>query len=268
MRVSFIPGSPGPALLSTLGVLRRPASRGDRLANQSLAGTNDVYAGFVRRALDVRGVSYYVAAARNDSGAWLPSPRCFAMQTAAARAYARKIPAGVRAQTLALQAAFIAYDRRAAAQAPRDVVCLVSTARNGGGSECGVTTAAIRAGVAPSNDQGTFSGVVPDGVASVTLRFPAAGGRAADAVTATVTGNMYAVHVTGMSDAPPTEPTMIWRSADRRVLKTIPVATARYCRQHPLPCLAVAGSGVSEASSSSGTTPGPAPPRGAAHPGG
>jgi hypothetical protein len=43
--------------------------------------------------------------------------------------------------------------------------------------ECSVTADEIRYGLFPSDDNGTFSGPVPDGVASVTLSFAAAAGR-------------------------------------------------------------------------------------------
>ncbi len=115
---TFIHGSPDRTLLSTVGVLRRPAEPSDRLAAQWLGGDGQVYAGFIRRSLIARGVSYYVIAARNIFSASVPSDRCFALQTQALHTYAGKIPAALRAATLTLQAQFMSYDRRLISRAP------------------------------------------------------------------------------------------------------------------------------------------------------
>ncbi|MGA9859317.1 MAG: hypothetical protein WBQ18_15740 [Solirubrobacteraceae bacterium] len=57
----------------------------------------------------------------------------------------------------------------------------------------------------------------------------------------------------------PVEPTIIWRAADGRVIKTItvpsPAAVAALCRRHPTECAAMASafsSGGSSSASSSG----------------
>jgi hypothetical protein len=266
--VSFIHGSPGPALLSTLGVLRRPVTAADHLGSQWLSGSSDVYAGSVRRALTARGVSYYVFAARQDLGAMSPSPHCFTLQDQAVHAYAPKIPSALRAQTLALEAALMRYARGLVAMAPQDVVCSVQISRNGGSSSgCGETLTQLRAGLQPSDDSGSFSAVVPDGVASVTLRFPAASGHPAITATARVRNNVYAVRVPQLANATQVQPTitMIWRAADGRILKTIVPqsrqAAAAYCRNQPIPCLAIegatstgGGSVLKSSSSASSTT--------------
>jgi hypothetical protein len=73
---------PSPALVSTLGVLRRPAGRPtDRLSSQWLAGEGQVYAGSVRHMLTARGVSYHVWATRGVLTGSVPSDRCFALET-------------------------------------------------------------------------------------------------------------------------------------------------------------------------------------------
>jgi hypothetical protein len=58
-----------------------------------------------------------------------------------------------------------------------------------------------------------MSGVVPDGVASVTLGFPKA------SVTARVVDNVFVVREP-RGDNPP--PRIVWRSANGTVMKTIP----------------------------------------------
>jgi hypothetical protein len=272
-KVTFISGSPGPDLLATLGVLRRHQTAADRLTASSFldSGPEQVYRGYERRALVSDGVSYYIVAVRQDRLAGVPSDRCIAMQEAALRSYAPKIPPSVRTQTLALQTGFISYALRFVAEAPRDGICLVTLARGGtDGGDCTTVASQIQAGEQPSNDNGTFSAVVPDGVASVTLRFPAVRRGHAASVTASVHGNMYAVRAPrAFSGAGgPAEPTMLWRSAQGRVLRTISPprlgSSKQACRADPLACLLVLGSSPSESSSSSSSTApvAPSPPGG------
>ena len=129
-----------------------------------------------------------------------------------------------------------------------------------------LTAAAISAGVGPTNDSGTFSSVVPDGVALVTLRIRRRDGRTVS-VTAPVWGNIYAVHVADAGNNAPMAIT--WRSPQGNAIKTVTrpsaAALARYCRRH-IACAALAmggvaasssgggGGGFSEASSSSSST--------------
>ena len=259
--VQIIHGTPGRSLLSILGVLRRPATPADKLSPDLLgSGLGDsVYAGHLRRARVLDGTSYYVAPARDDPAARFPSAACFAKQAAALELYLPKIPAALRAPTRELQTRLIAYDRHLASTPPQDALCFVTTSRNSGTSECGVTAAQIRAGQGLSGSQDVFSGVVPDGVASVTLRFPPSSPRPASSVTAAVRGNVYIVHVAGAGKSSAVVvPTIIWRAADGHVLKTInepnPAKIARLCRQRPVTCLAASGAAYADGSSSSSSS--------------
>jgi hypothetical protein len=224
-----------------------------------LSGGN-VYAGATRRALVADGTTYYIVPERDDPAAELPPSRCLTLHTAALHRALPHIPKALRAQTVALQAAFIAVDRESVARGPQDIICVLTHSRNAGGSTCGTTVAQIQHGIAPDDDQGTFSAVVPDGVATVTLRFPATGGHPARSVTAGVHGNVYAVRIAGESPAgrQAASPVAIWRSAQGTVIRTVtqpsPAATAKFCREHPVQCLKLSlsrSSGQSSASSSS-----------------
>ena len=251
---TYIHGSPGSDLLSILGVLRRAATPADRLDSEVVAGTPDIYRAYVRRASSAGGISYYIVPARFDRAASIPSERCFELQVAALKGELPKLPVPLRQPTRKLQRAFIAYDRSIVAHAPRDTICFVSIGRNESGTGCGITPEAIKEGQAGQDNQGTYSGVVPDGVATVTLSFPTAGGQTAHAATVSVIGNVYAAHVSTRSISVPT-PTIIWRSAQGRVLKRIspPNAAARAsaCKQYPLACLAVQGASAETSSASS-----------------
>jgi hypothetical protein len=264
-RQSIIHGSPAKALLSILGVLRRPAMPADRLSpNESLGMPMAVYAGATRRALVAHGVSYYLIPARQDPSAGQPSTSCFAAQQAALVRALPTIPAALRAPTRALQARMIAFDRRLISQPPQDVICLATYAQNSGGASCGGTAGTIARGASSLQEDGnshTVSGLVPDGVASVTLRFPAAGGRPARAVTTAVHGNVFAVRAAVPTTQAEAEPIEVLRSANGRVIRTITPpsrsAVAATCRRHPIQCVALSGATTEQASSSSSTVPAP-----------
>ncbi len=242
--VSFVNGSPGVALSSVLGVLRRPQTASDHLRPAALAGTPDVYAGHTRLALSAGRVSYFIVPARADSAASIPSARCFDLQRAALRADLPNIAPALRRPTLALQAGLIRFGRHLATHEPRSTICLVTASGNSGGSDCGITAAEIKRGVPASYGRGTFSGIVPDGVASVTLSFRAKSGSPTRSVTGAVTGNVYAVHV-AHAPSVPVIPTVIWRSADGHILKRVsppsPQSVTTACRHHPVECLMAQG---------------------------
>jgi hypothetical protein len=267
--VPQIHGEPGHALLSTLGVLRRPATAADRLPADSLptggAGLA-VYAGAMRRAATIGQTRYYFVPVREDPAAYIPSARCLALQNDTITKALPTFPAALRGDIRDIGAALVAYERELATKPPVDEVCEVTVQRNGGGNSCSETPQEIRNGTFPGDDNGTFSGIVPDGVASVTLSLPATAGRAARSVTATVHGNVYAVHAGAGRTAEPGSATITWRAADARVLKTYSVPAQltlkTLCREHPDACLSAAlvlggttsSAGGSSASSSSSSS--------------
>lgn len=258
-RTTIIRGSPGPALLSTMAVLRRPASSADRLSAQALQTVSEpVYGSAVRLARVVGHSAYYVVPTREDLAAWEPSTRCSQLQEAALRRYAPRIPTTLRNQTLALFAQLTAFDRSMIANAPSDTLCLFSVGGNNSGGGCGLTAAEIREhGSGLSDDSGTVSELLPDGVATVTLRFPAARGRPAYSVTGRVLGNLMAIRARHTFGGTSDQPIAVWRAADGRILKTItpptPAQVQGYCRQHAALC-AITMLGTSSSGSSSSTT--------------
>ena len=265
------PGAPGGELTSILGILRRPATAADAvpggLAGQ---GMTDVYTSYLRRAQMTGGFTFYVVPARRSGFNGLPSVACLAAEDAALRRALPQIPSSLRTGTLALQTEVEAFYRRARAQAPQNVICIVITESNGGGESCGLSAAAILQGAAAENQLGVFTGIVPDGVATVTLRFPAAGHSRARSFTAIVHGNVYAVPAPrGISAG--VQPAVIRRAAGGRVLSTyVPPTRAqviRLCRRDPLNCLARSSSSSgwsSSAASSSSSASAAGPGRGSA----
>ncbi|MBV9604048.1 MAG: hypothetical protein JO027_03010 [Solirubrobacterales bacterium] len=262
--VSFVHATPDPQLLSTIGVLRRPAEPSDHLANAVLAGIPDVYSGFIRRAFSVDGRSMYVVVAGFDRATSVPSDLCFALQEQALERYLPKIPPGLRTPTTELQTGYIAWDQQLVAHTPRDGICLIEIGRSESSTSCGITAAQISLGVTPTDDQGVYSGIVPDGVATVTLTFPAAHGHPARSVTGPAIGNVYTI-AAGLEPQQPVEPTptVTWRSAHGALIKTIPVPTPAQeragCRQALVACTLLQDGGLTESSGSSSSTSATAP---------
>jgi hypothetical protein len=262
--VSTVHGSPSRTLTSVLGVLKRAPTAADHLRSEALAGTPDVYAGHTRLALSAGGASYFIVPARYDRAASIPSDRCFDLQGAALRAYAPNIPASLRESTLRLQAGLIAFARQTAAHAPKDTICLVRVSGNSSDSACGMTAAEIKEGVPPSYGQGTYSSIVPSGVATVTLSFRARGRVPAHSVTASVTGNVYVVHDPHLAAVSVLPAVVVWRASNGRVLKRISAPTAQSatnaCRRQPVACLIAQTAVGTSSSSQSGSAAAPAKP--------
>jgi len=256
---------PGHALLSTLGLLRRPATPADRLPAHALdmAGSGvSIYAGAARRALLGGQLATFIVPIRQSPNAGFPSDRCFALQVAAVKQALPSMPAKLRAPTWALANAFVAYDRSLAGHAPIDGICEITIlSHNGRSSGCGMTVSQIRAGTLPEEDNGTFSGLVPDGVASVTLRFAASAGHAPRTATVRVHDNGYRVHVAGLPLTRASFPTVTWRDASGKVLRTYseppmanPSSLKQLCAKHPATCVPAVLASAATTVHVSGTT--------------
>jgi hypothetical protein len=220
-----------------------------------------VYAGAARRALRAH-LGAFIVPIRQSAKAGFPSARCFALETTAVRRALPTMPRELCAPTWALTNAFIAYDRSLAARTSVDGICEITfLSGNGRSSSCGITVSQIRHGMLPDQDNGTFSGLVPDGVASVTLRFAASSGRPAHTATAAVHDNVYSVHVAGLPSSGPVFPTVVWRDASGKVLKTYsapaeanPQTLKQLCARHPSSCAPMA---LLSAATGGGSAPGP-----------
>jgi hypothetical protein len=223
-------GSPRTQLQSVLGVLRRPATRADtpRVPHLSTpfypSEAREVFARYARRARVEDGVSYFVIPVRGLIETLNYPASCDPAQVAQLRSELPRIPAAERAATLALQQRFLALIR--AGQQPadpnRDSICFMTLSASGtGGGVCGATAALIARNGAMQSNGHVLSGVVPDGVASVTLHYPASNGSPALTVTTGVAGNVFAASLARLTQAANWPPDIAWRSATGRVIKTI-----------------------------------------------
>jgi hypothetical protein len=134
---------------------------------------------------------------------------------AALRVELERIPVAVRSATLSLESRLAALRRQLAERLAGGGICVETyqVRGNANGGSCGATVIDL--------EQRGFGVVVPDGVATVAIRYPATKTLAARTDTANVIGNVF--------DAPPQPrdrrgllPTIIWRSANGKVRQTIP----------------------------------------------
>jgi len=181
---SWNTGTPSPAFLSLLGVLRRPDTSADSLPAQvqsSLGDGQNVYVNYVRRAQVIGGRTFYVLPVRFGCDAATPEEGV--LLACILRANQRTIDAGVGGDSTA-------------AQVKADGMFLV-------GGSCLHT-----------NQATLIAGIVPDSVASITLRYPSI------TVTAAAVNNVVVVSVPHPG-SPLWHPiSMTWRAANGHIIKT------------------------------------------------
>ena len=194
---------------------------------------------YVRLARSAFGRNWYVWVA---GPAFLPPAnigRCLAAQASDFRRELPSIPTSLRVQTTHLFDTQLSAERVDDARPPRPVgVTLFGLNPGGGGGGGGGADAAQieNQGMWASSSGGTganpgltlFEGVVPDGVATVTLHYPAGkvGGfsrRTAPAITikAHAVNNVVLVSVPRAGAQATSAVTATWRAADGTIIKTI-----------------------------------------------
>ncbi|HTU84385.1 MAG TPA: hypothetical protein VMF57_02360 [Solirubrobacteraceae bacterium] len=222
--------TPDAALLSALGVLRRPATAADRLpAPVDRAGhplllgePNQVYVRYIRLARIVDGVGYYLVPGLIGSP---PPParvmsRCYAQEMRALRVSLAHVSPTLRAATLKVGAQTFARARASVAKRrPFEGVVELNwqlNGRGGGGSGGGANAATIEQQGMLGGTGSAVYGVVPSGVAKVTLEW---GGKRAP-VTTGVVGNVFVVSAPAVAaDFPP--PKIVWLAANGGVIRTV-----------------------------------------------
>jgi hypothetical protein len=280
-------GRPGRALRDELGVLRRPFHplRLRSSVDLGLSGVDPYTERDWRLARVSDGATFIVVPVRVQPGAGQPGARCLEAQARALQRDARRIPAGIRAQTVYLGGRELAYLRRIVTRPPYDSVCLIESGRSSAGGDCGSQTPrALRRPSLPELSSGNplhraaYVGVVPDGVAWVTVRVPKRPGHAAETLRGSVVGNVVVVPASSALQraVPQVLPTVIWRDAAGRITARVRPAergSRAYCLSHRLECLTLmladttSGGGTSASGRGSATTATSAPTR-SATPGG
>ena len=248
-----VDGMPSRGLLSSLAALRAPGDgpiggMGDDLQHVGPPVPTEVYAQYERlartvalsatRSAPAASVSVYVVAAANVTGAATVPSRCDAEQSAALRRALPQIPSALRTATLQLGAQTLAQRRSIIQNA--EGIAVVAVARSPhdvSGPRIDAYSAKINqflqrgaiSQVGFQSGTGTvLSGVVPDGVASVTLHFPARFGGGNPAPPLTVTArpveNVFVVRIprsfVPQAFGRTTADSITWRAANGTVIKT------------------------------------------------
>jgi hypothetical protein len=233
-------GPPPASLLSILGVLRLPATAADKVPLGITAHQSDVYVKYIRLARTAFGISWYVWVAGPPEAFFPPAneSRCLAAQAADFRGELTSIPKALRSATTQMLNAQIRAERTRDAQPPRPPgVELFGLNPGGGGGGGGGADAEVieqhgswggtSGGTGKNPGLTRFNGIVPDGVATVTLHYPAGkvGGfsrRTAPAVTITAhaVNNVVVVSVP-RAGAQALRVTTTWRASDGTIIKTI-----------------------------------------------
>jgi hypothetical protein len=225
-------GSPDQALRSILGVLRRPATPADRFSVKApvLPGEGpggsigsrappgaDVYVNASRRARTALGVTFYILPAGEETGLRPTPARCDTEQATALVRILRPDPKALVRRILGLQHEYLAWQRYEALN-PEGIFLMTINAKasgnDGGASTAQIAQQGLLDGNAGYPVRALMSGVVPDGVASVTLRY-----RGARPVTASVVSNIFvAVPPRGTHRLA----SVVWRSSAGAVIKVVP----------------------------------------------
>lgn len=233
-------GAPPASLLSILGVLRLPATAADKVPLQFTSHQTNVFVNYIRFARSAFGVNWYVWVAGPPAGFLPPAneTRCLAAQSADFRSELPSIPSAQRDATTQMFNVQLRQERSRDSPPLRPPgVGLYGLNPGGGGGGGGGATAAIieQRGSWGSTSGGTganpgltrFNGLVPDGVATVTLHYPAGrvGGfshrtAAAVTITAHAVNNVVVVSVP-RAGAQAMNVTTSWRAADGTIIKTI-----------------------------------------------
>jgi len=231
-RATVSQGAPSQMLLSILGVLRRPGQATDRLPVRityhpyrrdptgSLPPLKGVYVRYIRRARWRYGAGYYVVPAA-DANTRHPIPeRCYAELHTAVGHELDRVPTSLRAGTLKLEPRFV--DQLRSETAPAEGVCLdaLNSTGNGDGCDGGYTVTDIEQGHTISSGGptgvGVVYGIVPDGVRTVTLRYPTR------SFTVAVINNVFILKNPRQRLPNYGFPqTIIWRGTSNTTIKTI-----------------------------------------------
>jgi hypothetical protein len=220
---AFSPGHPGSDLTSVLGVLKQPPAPADSVALRffDYREPGGVYRDSIRLVRAMGGFALYLVPSTNVTG-WRRVPtRCLSEQAAALRRelrHSKPVPGALQ-----VQARYLIWQQYEARHP--EGVCLAEVDERGnpphpaGGSiGCGWNVPEIEQGIAGLGGDDSppggnwFHGIVPDGVASVTLQLPGGEGK----VTARVVNNIYLTRLPSGSRFPVK---VVWRSASGSVIR-------------------------------------------------
>ncbi len=241
---TFVEGAPSERLLSTLALLRRPESADEqRLASHEpfpFAFAEDIYRRYIRIATRASGHQLVIFVAR-DADPSEPRPeRCRAELRRRFTRMVRGRPTAFRRYALRILRRLVRAQRRREGRAPLEGVFVFDRSifqeRVGGGGGGGGAREIRRAGsfrasgIRDAPGRARVSGLVPDGVATITATFDRAGSRLGPGRprryrrvvrrTVSVRENVVSFVVSRAPQDAFAE-RMVWRSADVRVVRIV-----------------------------------------------
>jgi hypothetical protein len=232
-------------MFSTLPVLSRPATSADRLPASLYFGGRlgpwfqggQIYVRYVRRVRVVDGSTYYLVPATELGRPPLSQTaanRCYRLTVAALRAELPTVPAAERTSTRRYGDAEFAVGRYnlQTSSVYEGVFLFTEHANGGGGGSGGQSLSSIRHGGPLGGGGGgnpptpiVMNGIVPAGVATVTLTFPATrhGTKRLPPLSATgdVINNVFVIPIATLFQRGGWPATAIWRSASGQIVNTI-----------------------------------------------
>jgi hypothetical protein len=245
-RASVTRARPSQAMLSIIPALRRSASSADRLLTSSLVSGRlspvdfrggDVFIRYIRRVRTIDGITFYLVPAA-DLGRRPLSPaaaeHCYRLTVAALQAELPNVPAAKRAATRRYGDAEFGLGRYnlETSTLHEGVFLVTARATGAGAAEGGLSPATIRrtgmlggfGGGKPPTPT-VMDGIVPAGVATVTLHFPPTRfhGHSLPSLNATgpVINNVFAIPVPTLFKRGGWPTTETWRSASGKIIKVV-----------------------------------------------
>ncbi|HEX4345053.1 MAG TPA: hypothetical protein VHZ31_05780 [Solirubrobacteraceae bacterium] len=226
---------PSGGVLRLVRALRRPPSRADVRTRSDRALRfvgGEVYIDYVRRLAAAGGERFLVVVSHGSRHIFRPRPGC--LQAQHDRLVSLLAHRGPRLRSAALTE--FSHVRRGqehnllAATAPRDTIALIGAGGSGMTDARTLRTHGAFAAGGASGAATTLTGLLPDGVASITLDYPSSATRGRDFKpvryrtayrrTVRVHDNVVTAHVPRRpQDAFP--PRMIWRDAHGRVIRVV-----------------------------------------------
>jgi type II secretory pathway pseudopilin PulG len=173
--------APDAALLSTLGVLRRPANDGDRTLDVGFEGPilrgAGVFSDYVRLARVAFGASFYVVPVQDTRGYPHPSARCLKLDRRQLDHDLAALPARRRRAYARHLHTILGYQEHQLRHKPLEGAWLIDRSRGGGGGGT-YTVAQLQRGAPFSGFWSPghpvlVDGLLPDGVASITAIYRA-----------------------------------------------------------------------------------------------
>jgi hypothetical protein len=224
--------APPQALLSALGVLRRPAPPADRSTRMLFRNGFDagagVYVDYIRRARTAYGKSFYlIPEARVIPFGSIPE-RCYGEMRRTLQRDLRTAPVALREPTLHAQAQAFAMQRLQAKHQQGLCFAAVSLGYHGpmGGVDEGCSTGVpnvrnpLGGGIGEGDRAGgtIFAAIVPDKVATVTLEFFAGHGNPARAISSHAVNNVVVFKIPSHTAHQQFPSRVIVRAADGHVI--------------------------------------------------